>query len=137
MRHIKKSDLRCRIKDAWLTAASEALKELKGKTTKKERSNYIAKFFQDNAVLWTDLKQCLAQPTPAKCWYSEVQRALPDLEIDHFRPKNSICGIKHQGYWWLAFDWENFRVSSSVANKRRKDERAGTIEGKGTYFPLL
>ncbi len=137
MRHIKKTDLRARVKESWLTAADEALNQLKGKKTQEERSKYIAKFFQDNAALWTELKQCLAQPTPAKCWYSEVQRALPDLEIDHFRPKNAVSGIKHEGYWWLAFKWDNFRVSSSVANKRRRDDRAGTIAGKGTHFPLV
>jgi hypothetical protein len=136
MRHIKKSDLRARVKDAWITAAAEGLKELRKKTTHDERSKFITKFFQDNATLWTELKQCMAQPVPAKCWYSEVQRGLPDLEIDHFRPKNAVSGCKHEGYWWLAFDWENFRISSPMANKRRKDLRAGTVDGKGTQFPL-
>lgn len=137
MRHIKKSDLRARVKETWLNAATEGLKELKKKTTHDERSKFIAKFFRDNAALWTDLKQCMAQPVPAKCWYSEVQRALPDLEIDHFRPKNAVSGCEHEGYWWLAFEWDNFRISSPLANKRRTDVRAGTVEGKGTYFPLV
>jgi hypothetical protein len=137
MRHIKKSDLRARITEAWLNAAAEGLKDLKYKATHEERSKAIAKFFRDKAELWKQLKKCMAQPIPAKCWYSEVQRALPDLEIDHFRPKNAICGVKHEGYWWLVFDWENFRISSSLANKRRQDDRAGTVDGKGTYFPLV
>jgi hypothetical protein len=137
MRHIKKSDLRARVKEAWIQAAAEGLKELKTKTTHKNRSEFIAKFFRDNAALWTDLKQCMAQPVPAKCWYSEVQRAVPDLEIDHFRPKNAVNGCEHDGYWWLAFEWGNFRISSPMANKRRTDVRAGTVEGKGIHFPLV
>ncbi len=69
--------------------------------------------------------------------WKEVQRPLPDLEIDHFRPKNAVAKTKHAGYWWLAFDWENFRIASALANKRRTDDRAATVEGKGTYFPLV
>lgn len=136
MRHIKKNDLRARVKEAWIKAAAEGMKELRKKTTHEERSQFITKFFKDNSALWTELKQCMAQPVPAKCWYSEVQRAVPDLEIDHFRPKNAVCGCEHEGYWWLAFEWENFRISSPMANKRRTDVRAGTVDGKGTHFPL-
>lgn len=137
MRHIKKNDLRARVKETWIKAATEGLKELKKKKTHEERSKFITKFFQDNAALWTDLKQSMAQPVPAKCWYSEVQRAVPDLEIDHFRPKNAVSGCEHDGYWWLAFEWDNFRIASPLANKRRTDVRAGTVEGKGTHFPLV
>lgn len=137
MRHIKKSDLRARIKEDWLNAAAKGLNELKKKRTHVERSKFIARFFRENAKLWTELKLCMAQPVPAKCWYSEVQSAVSELEIDHFRPKNSVYGIDHEGYWWLAFEWENFRISSPLANKRRNDVRSNSVGGKGTYFPLL
>ena len=55
--------------------------------------------------------------------------------MDHFRPKNKTialsknCAIatanNDESYWWLAFDWENYRFIASVPNS-----------SKNSYFPL-
>lgn len=71
-----------------------------------------------------------------KCWYSEVRLAPSELEIDHFRPKGRIATVRHDGYWWLAFNWRNFRLAYSLINKRRRDVREGGVQGKGSFFPL-
>jgi hypothetical protein len=34
-------------------------------------------------------------------------------------------GTTHDGYWWLAFDWLNFRICGNAGNRK-----------KSTYFPL-
>lgn len=136
MRHIKKPDILARVTEAWLAAANAALADLQTQTPAR-RSAFIAKFFKTNKTLWRDLKRCLAQPTPPKCWYSEAKRSIDELEIDHFRPKNEVSGTTHAGYWWLAFDWQNFRIASIISNKRRTDQRAGKALGKSTFFPLL
>jgi len=86
-----------------------------------------------------------------KCWYSEAPIGNSDFEVDHFRPKNksrqkvdykSLKGKsvvhKENGYWWKAYDWDNYRLSGALANKLRRD-RLGDCEdvkGKGDYFPL-
>lgn len=61
------------------------------------------------------------------------------MPIDHFRPKNSVgeedCE-DHPGYWWLAFDWKNFRYSCTYCNSRRRDAETDTTGGKADRFPL-
>lgn len=135
MRHIKKPDLRGRIKEKWHKAAKAALAEVKRQPA-DQRGAFITSFFKKNKDLWARLKKNLAQPTPAKCWYSEARRPVAELEIDHFRPKGAVTGCKHAGYWWLAFNWENFRMATPLANKRRHDEIGENTQGKGTHFPL-
>ncbi len=61
------------------------------------------------------------------------------MQVDHFRPKNRVseedCG-NHHGYWWLAFDWRNFRFCCTYCNSRREDLTTGTMGGKADRFPL-
>ncbi|WDZ99444.1 hypothetical protein [Mucilaginibacter sp. SJ] len=86
-----------------------------------------------------------------KCWYSEAPIGNGDFEVDHFRPKNKAkqkidynntksksLVHKETGYWWKAYDWDNYRLAGALANKLRRD-RLGDCEdvkGKGDYFPL-
>src|SRR5687768_17617826 len=60
--------------------------------------------------IWRDLDQPLKTLTNGKCWYSESKNPMSDKNVDHFRPKNSVVeDAAHEGYWWLAFDWKNYR----------------------------
>ena len=72
-----------------------------------------------------------------KCWYSEA-RSEVQLFVDHFRPKLMVTRIGnsytyaeagtrplHTGYYWLTFNYKNYRISNNFTNKR-----------KGGYFPL-
>ena len=50
------------------------------------------------------------------------------MDVEHFRPKKEAKGIdgnSHDGYWWLAFDYMNFRACGNVGNRK-----------KGGWFPL-
>lgn len=67
-----------------------------------------------------------------KCWYTETKFGGDYQEIEHFRPKK---GTKerdgsphpsHPGYYWLAFDLGNYRLS-----KRRPNAK------KSTFFPIF
>ncbi len=134
MRHIKNSDLLGYMSEQWLKDATDALEVLK-KLPPEERSGFI----NDNWKIWSDLKSALSKISHEKCWYSEVRIAPSELEIDHFRPKNRVTNSKipHKGYWWLAFQWDNFRLAYSLINKRRRDPRDENVQGKGCYFPLV
>jgi len=58
--------------------------------------------------------------------------------LDHFRPKKiakQLNGTEREGYWWLAFDWSNFRISGQICNRASKDENE-TVRGKRDYFPI-
>jgi uncharacterized protein (TIGR02646 family) len=134
MRHIKQDDLLGLIGDDWLLRAEAALEALK-QLPPEGRS----KFIKDHSELWSELKEHLSKLSHEKCWYSEARVPLSELEIDHFRPKNRVtaCLNQHSGYWWLAFEWKNFRLACSLANKRRHDIRGDAVFGKGCHFPLL
>ncbi|MFE7318536.1 HNH endonuclease [Streptomyces sp. NPDC057555] len=90
---------------------------------------------------WTEdaVREPLLALIGRKCWYCEtiIQRA--DVNVDHFRPKSEVHGEPgHRGYWWLAYDIANYRISCKHCNSggARFD---GVPEGraKSTRFPLL
>ncbi|NHN25237.1 hypothetical protein FIA58_006055 [Flavobacterium jejuense] len=111
-----------------------------------QKKNHI-----NNNPLWNQLQPIMLTLSNNKCWYSEAPIGNSDFEVDHFRPKgkskqkndfkdpNSKSTIlKENGYWWLAYEWSNYRLSGGLANKIRRD-RLGDCEethGKGDYFPL-
>lgn len=74
-----------------------------------------------------------------KCWYCESRYRVRMLEVDHFRPKASVRGDNDfksdDGYWWLAFEYTNFRLSCQTCNRLEKGDD-GLTRGKGTWFPL-
>ncbi len=87
--------------------------------------------------IWQDLAPTLALLRKGKCWYSESLNPTADKNLDHFRPKGRIVeDAAHEGYWWLAFKWQNFRFSSQWCNQRRNDRINKTSGGKGDHFPL-
>ncbi|WP_371194079.1 hypothetical protein [Glaciecola sp. SC05] len=87
-------------------------------------------------TLWSDLSNLLAEQSNGKCWYCESNELRSDNPIDHFRPKGKVVECPdHQGYWWLAFDWSNYRYACTYCNSRRNGaESAG---GKHDHFPLF
>src|SRR5687768_16401150 len=47
-----------------------------------------------------------------KCCYCERYRdEVLESDIEHFRPKAGIQGVKAGGYWWLAYEWNNLFFS--------------------------
>ena len=91
------------------------------------------------SAMWTALRSELEKLSNNKCWYCEVRQERSDMPIDHFRPKNRVgeegCE-NHPGYWWLAFNWKNFRYSCTYCNSPRRDAETGTTGGKADRFPL-
>lgn len=122
------------IPDAWKQKAQKLTEKLKACTTVKERKDLIDK----NEKLWKELKDALSQLSNNKCWYSEAKDIMSDKDVDHFRPKKKTVdmdGKEYEGYWWLAFDWKNYRFSSEYC-KRPHRGSDGITRGKHDYFPL-
>ncbi|MGJ8693942.1 MAG: hypothetical protein ACSHW0_15850 [Thalassotalea sp.] len=132
MRYLNKKKLRRVLKLDDLNEAKEHIKTLSA----EERSKYI----DDNGHLWTALRGEFWRFGDHKCWYSEAPLNEQCGQIEHFRPKKRLHGLakgtKHIGYWWGAFDWENYRLASQVSNIRVTDYLSGKKVGKGSYFPL-
>lgn len=90
----------------------------------------------ENASLWSELKDILSSQNNLKCWYCESLELRSDKPVDHFRPKNRVAEAgDHGGYWWLAFDWGNYRFSCIYCNSRRIF--TDTNGGKQDHFPLF
>jgi len=103
----------------------------------EERADFIKK----KAHIWRGFSKYLSKMSHGKCWYSECKDAGANFDVDHFRPKAEAkrCEIVTDinGYAWLAFDWENFRLAAQNTNRLNKDEITEITFGKGSWFPLL
>jgi hypothetical protein len=87
---------------------------------------------------WNAFRGPLEHLIGSKCWYTESRNPGTDDDVDHFRPKSRVAEAPgHGGYWWLAFDWRNYRLSSHRANRARKNAEAEETHGKADHFPLL
>ena len=117
----------------WLTRAKVALTALENSNTKEQRS----KLLNDNAGIWRIARRELRKLSYGKCWYSEAPQSGASQDVDHYRPKGRVdeCS-SHEGYWWLAFEPKNFRLSSQFCNQFRNNEEDGT-GGKLDHFPLV
>ena len=116
MRHIP---LRNQEPDAaWLSKASRLLDELKAAPDAAVRNKII----DDNRAVWGKLKEWLLSLSHQKCWFSEAKDCFSHWDVEHYRPKKSAKdadGTTHEGYWWLAFDWQNFRICGNAGNRKK------------------
>lgn len=121
-----------------LKAATKALANVKP----EDRSDFFKK---NRDKTWGDpaLVAAYKKLIGNKCWYSEVDLAGADPNVDHFRPKGRVVevddsfsktGEECEGYWWLAFEPLNYRLSCQHSNQRRVDEH--TDGGKADFFPV-
>lgn len=113
------SDLNCEAEA--LRAGGDSVGAL-GKIT--ERNNLI----DAHSDHWGKLKPWLFALSHGKCWFTEGRDICSHKDVEHFRPKKEAKGIDGSvrgGYWWLAFDYSNFRAAGNVPNRK-----------KGGWFPL-
>jgi 5-methylcytosine-specific restriction endonuclease McrA len=133
MRYINAGEIGNNLPDGWRERAQEAHQSIRG-LTPEERSIAI----DNNSGVWKELKNILKSISKGKCWYCESKQERSDNAVDHYRPKNRIAECPgHHGYWWLAFDWSNYRYSCTYCNSSRVDKVHGTAGGKHDHFPLL
>ncbi len=108
----------------WLDKADQLLKDLKAAPDKAARAAII----DSNSAVWGELKEWLLSLSHQKCWFSEAKDCFSHWDVEHYRPKKTakdLDGTEHDCYWWLAFQWTNFRICGNVGNRK-----------KGTFFPL-
>ncbi|GCE14505.1 hypothetical protein [Tengunoibacter tsumagoiensis] len=117
----------------WSMKATRALNKARDLSC-SERKDFIKR---SNSI-WKELKDELLACSHGKCWYCESSiSATSSGDIDHFRPKNEVEEAPdHGGYWWLAFDWRNFRYSCEHCNRINIDSSTKVKGGKTSHFPL-
>lgn len=109
---------------AWIAKADALVAQLKAAPDADTRNDII----DNNTAFWGQLKQWLLSLSHGKCWFSEAKDCFSHWDVEHYRPKKRSQdedGTPHDGYWWLAFDWQNFRICGNAGNRK-----------KGSYFPL-
>ncbi len=119
----------------WLNDYTRRIADINALDTHERRSDYIK-----NNSSWGLLKTWLANTSDGKCWYCEAKSPRAPFDVDHFRPKLRITvdGVKlagHDGYYWLAYEWWNFRLSCQRCNRPEKDD-TGVLRGKANEFPV-
>jgi hypothetical protein len=104
----------------WLNRADDLTKQLRVAINHEDRNLII----QQNENMWGELKLHFANVRKRKCWYSESVNDFAHCHIDHFRPKLRAlheANTDQGGYWWLAFDWMNYRYAGPAGNIRKRD----------------
>ena len=110
----------------WREKSRTATEALLRKETHEERVAYI----KSKSQVWRDLRQEFIDEFGSRCWFTDAEETVAQLDVEHFRPKLQALdadGTPHEGYWWLAFDFSNLRVAGQIPNRQHKK----------CYFPLL
>ncbi len=80
---------------------------------------------------WGEVKKNLSDYQHGKCCFCERGRdSNGETDVEHFRPKNAKNGKPahgHNGYWWLAYNWDNLFFVCKECNSKFK----------GNKFPLV
>lgn len=154
MRFIRQADVEPRLPNDWDTQIENARKAVlhkiriaarrarrdgeTGENFRKAVCKAAHKAIGECSRIWSNAKGAFASASYDKCWYCECKQERSDLHIDHFRPKGRVSGEpNHEGYWWLALDWQNFRLACTFCNCVRKDAETDETGGKGDKFPIM
>jgi hypothetical protein len=105
----------------WLAKAQALTDLLKAAPDKISRDKII----DDNSRVWGEVKDWLGHFSNHKCWFTEARDTGSYWQVEHFRPKKEAKDPERDGYWWLAFDYRNYRLCGSIVNTK-----------KGSFFPL-
>jgi hypothetical protein len=106
----------------WVADANAVTARLHAAVNKAERDQII----EEQEVLWRDdrIRDWLLSQFANKCWYTEAYESVSSIHVDHYRPKGRVKDLDKkecEGYWWLAFDWNNYRICGQLINVKKAD----------------
>ncbi len=78
-----------------------------------------------------DVKRALFEMHSGKCCYCERNRdERRETDVEHFRPKARVTDDPtHPGYWWLAYEWDNYFHSCKKCNQEHKKNQFPLMDG--------
>ncbi|WP_395753618.1 hypothetical protein [Prosthecobacter sp.] len=108
---------------AQATQANRALvvADLPNFTTGKNKLNFSSSIYGHKSV-----KKALVDAQHEKCCFCESKVThIAYGDVEHFRPKAGWRRVKSSklerpGYFWLAYDWNNFLFCCEICNQREK-----------------
>lgn len=87
---------------------------------------------------WNEVKKDLSEFQNGKCCFCERGRdANRESDVEHFRPKlahNNKPAPNHNGYWWLAYNWDNLFFVCSECNSTYKKNSFPLINENDRVF---
>lgn len=106
----------------WVDEAEAVTNALRAAENGPERTAII----KAKERLWKDdrIRNWLLGQFNNKCWYTEAHESVSSYHVDHYRPKgraSDLEGNECEGYWWLAFNWQNYRISGQLINVKKLD----------------
>ncbi|MBW8050571.1 MAG: hypothetical protein FVQ77_09570 [Cytophagales bacterium] len=107
---------------------SDALQSLRDKVNRGEKPSSSKP--NDFPSYWLpEARKTLWEHQNKKCCFCEREREEKrESDLEHYRPKAKVNDEpKHNGYWWLAYNWENYLFSCKPCNETYK----------GNQFPLM
>lgn len=90
-----------------------------------------------DAEIWTAVKQYLYSLSNDLCGYCET-KVFPGNygAVEHYRPKSAVSDDpKHPGYYWLAYDIENYVPTCQKCNTGKGKKNQFPIKGKRAGSP--
>jgi hypothetical protein len=104
---------------AWLDKAATARDDA---LTEYPKARAAGKTYSFDSSIWGELKDHLQDLFQGRCGYCEAQfQAVSFGDVEHYRPKAAVTDDpKHPGYYWLAYDPENYLPACSQCNAGRK-----------------
>jgi len=119
--------------------SKETYQKLKDIVIRKIKDNIDDKIYRD-AYDTPDgrrskVEDQLAISYKNKCAYCE---RICKADVEHYRPKKSVTGEVHDGYYWLCYEWSNLIPSCITCNREGAKHNLFPIKGiRVTIPPLL
>lgn len=130
---------RLRKKTTAKTAAggSKSSKKSAAKAAKSRAAKKAAKkAIEFEAKVWQKYKTVFASVQFDKCGFCESDVTKTGYgDVEHYRPKGEIwerdpsgkkVTLSETGYWWMAYEWDNYLFACAKCNQANK----------GSYFPV-
>lgn len=115
----------------------QELKEVSESLCASESSSDRKAALDRAEAIWRSVKPYLPGAVANKCWYCETLSTRAECDVDHYRPKSRVKGTDgHPGYYWLAAELSNFRLSCQYCNRRGAERTRSEAGGKEDRFPL-
>lgn len=118
---------------AWAAKAAKLTQKLYDDFAAGKRPKFSNEWWRDDGI-----RSALIALSIDKCWYCETRVDGNNPDVDHWRPKARVRGVStHQGYWWLAYEPFNLRISCRYCNSSSRRRHGLPRPTKMDHFRLV